>query len=68
MQFSWLKQDVMGRMVPAESRSALQISTTNDVIAVIQSVYASLTRCQHAHMFLSLFHTNRYRYRESLQQ
>ena len=51
-----------------ESRSALLISTTTDVIAVIQPVYVSLTRCQHAQMFLSLFHTNpyRYQYKESV--
>ena len=50
-----------------ESRSVLLTSTTTDVIAVIQPVYVSLTRCQHAQMFLSLFHTNpyRYQYRES---
>ena len=41
-----------------ESRSALLVSTTNDVIAVIQPVYVVLTRCQQAH----LFHTNPYRY------
>ena len=52
-----------------ESRSALLISTTTDTIAVIQPVYGSLTGCQHAQMFLSLFHTNpyRYQYRESVQ-
>ena len=46
----------------------LRTSTTTDVIAVIQPVYGSLTRCQHAQMFLSLFHTNpyRYQYRESV--
>ena len=46
----------------------LLTSTTTDVIAVIQLVYGSLTRCQHAQMFLSLFHTNpyRYQYRESV--
>ena len=61
--------DVMGRMVLVESRSVLRTSTTTDVIAVIQPVYVSLTRCQHAQMFLSLFHTNpyRYQYRESVQ-
>ena len=61
--------DVMGRMVLVESRSVLRTSTTTDVIAVIQPVYVSLTRCQHAQMFLSLFHTNPYRdqYRESVQ-
>ena len=60
--------DVMGRMVLVESRSVLRTSTTTDVIAVIQPVYVSLTRCQHAQMFLSLFHTNpyRYQYRESV--
>ena len=40
-----------------ESRSVLHVSTTADVIAVIQTVYVSLTRCQHAQMFLSLFHS-----------
>ena len=61
--------DVMGGMVLVESRSVLHTSTTTDVIAVIQPVYVSLTRCQHAQMFLSLFHTNpyRYQYRESVQ-
>ena len=52
-----------------ESRSALHTSTTTDVIALIQPVYGSLTRCQHAQMFLSLFHTTpyRYQYRKSVQ-
>ena len=61
--------DVMGRTVLVERRSVLLTSTTTDVIAVIQPVYVSLTRCQHAQMFLSLFHTNpyRYQYRESVQ-
>ena len=40
-----------------ESRSVLLLSTTTGVIAVIQPVYVSMTRCQHAQMFLSLFHT-----------
>ena len=59
----------MGRMVLVESRSVLLLSTTTDVIAVMQPVYVSVTRCQHAQMFLSLFHTNAYRYyyRESVQ-
>jgi hypothetical protein len=48
--------------VLVESRSALLTSTTTDIIAAIQPVYGSLTRCQHAQMFLSLFHTNPYRY------
>ena len=67
--YSVLAHDVMGGMVLVESRSALRTSTTTDVIAVIQPVYVSLTRCQHAQMFLSLFHTNpyRYQYRESVQ-
>ena len=66
---SVLAHDVTGRMVLVESRSVLLISTTTDVVAVIQAVYVSLTRCQHAQMFLSLFHTNPYRcqYRESVQ-
>ena len=57
-------------MVLLENRSALQLSTTTDVIAVIKPVYGSLTRRQHTQMFLSLFHTNPYRYQygESLQQ
>ena len=40
----------------------------NDMYA-LQPVYVSLTRCQHAQMFLGLFHTNpyRYQYRESVQ-
>ena len=57
-----LTHDVMAGMVLVESRSVLLTSTTNDVIAVIQPVYGSVTRCQHAQMFLSLFHTNPYRY------
>ena len=54
--------DVIGKMVLVESRSVLHISTTTDIIAVIQPVYVSLTHCQHAQMFLILFHTNAYRY------
>ena len=67
--YNVLTHDVMGKVVLVESRSALHTSTTTDVIAVIQPVYVSLTRCQHAQMFLSLFHTNpyRYQYRESVQ-
>ena len=59
---------VTEEVVLVESRSVLHTSTTTDVIAVIQPVYVSLTRCQHAQMFLSLFHTNpyRYQYRESV--
>ena len=55
-------------MVLVESGSVLLTSTTTDVIAVTQSAYVSLTRCQHAQMFFSLFHTNpyRYQYRESV--
>ena len=51
-----------------ERRSVLLTSTTTDVIAVTQTVYVSLTRCQNAQIFLSLFHTNpyRYSYRESV--
>ena len=54
-------------VVLVESSSVLLVGTTTDVIAVIQPVYVVLTRCQHAQMFLSLFHTNpyRYQYRES---
>ena len=67
--YNVLTHDVMGKVVLVESRSVLLVSTTTDVIAVIQPVYGSLTRCQHAQMFLSLFHTNpyRYQYRESVQ-
>ena len=60
---------VTEEVVLVESRSVLRTSTTTDVIAVIQPVYVSLTRCQHAQMFLSLFHTNPYcyQYGESVQ-
>ncbi len=60
----------MEKMVLVENRSALQLSTTTDIIAVIQPVYGSLTRRQHAQIFLSLFHTSPYRYQygENLQQ
>ena len=44
-------------MVLVESRSALLISTTADVFAALWPVYVALTRCQHAQMFLSLFHS-----------
>ena len=59
---------VTEEVVLVESRSVLLTSTTTDVIAVLQPFYVSLTRCQHAQMFLSLFHTNpyRYQYRESV--
>ena len=51
---------VTEEVVLVESRSVLLVSTTTDVITVIQPVYVVLTRCQHAQMFLSLFHTNPY--------
>ena len=47
----------MGGMVLVESRSVLLISTTADVFAALWPVYVALTRCQHAQMFLSLFHS-----------
>ena len=53
---------VTDELVLVESRSALHTSTTTDVIAVIPPVYGSLARCQRAQMFLSLFHTNPYRF------
>ena len=47
----------------------LRTSTTTDVIAVIQAVYVSLTRCQHAQIFFCFYITNPYgyQYRESVQ-
>ena len=62
LNYNVLTHDVMGKVVLVESRSALLTSTITDLIAVIQSVYVLLTRCQHAQMFRSLFHTNPYRY------
>ena len=52
-----LTPDVTGKMVLVDSGSVLRSSTTSDVIAFITSVYVSVTCCQHAQMFLSLFHT-----------
>jgi hypothetical protein len=59
----------MRKVALVESRSVLLTSATTDAVAVILLACVSLTCCQQAHLFLSLFHTNpySYQYRESVQ-